>query len=234
MRRTRSQRVSLAPNDRSGGAGPRLRGLLIDWGGVMTATLAASFSRICTEEGVEPRALREVVRDEPSAAGLLAAFEQGRISEAEFESQLGSLIGLVHTEGLVDRIFASVPVDEQMVQAVRAAHDAGVGTGLVSNSLGTTHYPRALLAEIFDAVVISGEVGIRKPDLRIYELAARSIGREPRECVFVDDLAVNLEPARALGMEVVHHKSAEATIGALEWLLGLPLRQSVAGTTPRV
>lgn len=230
---TRTQRVALAPLDGSSGAGRRLRGLLTDWGGVMTASLSASFSRICEEEGLEPRALREVVRDQPSAGGVVAAFEQGRISEREFESQLGSLLGLVRTEGLIDRIFASVPVDERMVQAVRAARRAGVGTGLVSNSLGTTHYPRDLLAEIFDAVVISGEVGIRKPDPRIYELAAQSIGRQPRECVFVDDLVVNLEPARALGMEVIHHTDPEVTIAELARLLGVPLGESVAGATPR-
>jgi epoxide hydrolase-like predicted phosphatase len=226
-----TQQNSLAPRSGSGDAGRRLRGLLIDWGGVMTASLAASFIRICEEEGLEARALRQVVRDQPQAGGLLAEFEQGRISEREFESRLGALIGLVRTDGLIDRILASVPVDERMVQAVRAARQAGIATGLVSNSLGTTHYPRGLLAEIFDAVVISGEIGIRKPDPRIYELAARSIGREPHECVFVDDLAVNLEPARALGMQVVHHTSGEATIAALERLFGVPLGQSVAGTT---
>ena len=228
---TATHRISFGAPGEVGAAGRRLRGLLTDWGGVMTASLAASFTRICEEEGLEGRALREIVRDQPTAGGLLAEVEQGRISEREFESRLGALIGLVRTDGLIDRIFTSIPVDERMVGAVRAARQAGIATGLVSNSLGTTHYPRELLAEIFDAVVISGEVGIRKPDPRIYELAAESIAREPRECVFVDDLSVNLEPARALGMQVVHHTAAETTIAALEQLLGVPLRQSVAGST---
>ena len=95
-----------------------------------------------------------------------------------------------------------------MVDGVRALHERGVPTGLVSNSWGTRRYPRDLLAELFDGVVISGEEGFRKPDPRMYELGAQRIGAEPAACVFVDDLAFNLDPARELGMAVVHHTSA--------------------------
>jgi putative hydrolase of the HAD superfamily len=94
-----------------------------------------------------------------------------------------------------------------------------VRTGLVSNSWGTTRYPRELIAELFDGVVISGEEGFRKPDPRMYELGARRIGAGPGDCVFVDDLAFNLEPARELGMAVVHHTTAERTLAELHRLL---------------
>jgi epoxide hydrolase-like predicted phosphatase len=112
-----------------------------------------------------------------------------------------------------------------MVQAVRAARASGIATGLISNSWGTTRYPRELLGELFDGVVISGEVGIRKPAPRIYELGAQAIGREPAHCVFVDDLPFNLTPAQQLGMATVHHITAEDTIPELERLLGMSLRQ---------
>ena len=110
-----------------------------------------------------------------------------------------------------------------MVAAVRAARSAGIATGLISNSWGTTRYPRELLADLFDGIVISGEVGIRKPAPRIYELGAQAIGHEPARCVFVDDLPFNLPPAVDLGMATVHHTAAETTIEELERLLGIPL-----------
>jgi epoxide hydrolase-like predicted phosphatase len=99
-----------------------------------------------------------------------------------------------------------------------------VRTGLVSNSWGKGRYDRSLFPELFDGVVISGEVGLRKPDPAIYELGAESIGLQPSECVFVDDLPGNLKPARDLGMATVHHTSAEQTVAELEPLLGVRLR----------
>jgi epoxide hydrolase-like predicted phosphatase len=109
-----------------------------------------------------------------------------------------------------------------MVDAVRAAREAGVRTGLISNSWGD-RYPHDLLGELFDGIVISGREGIRKPAPRMYELGAERIGLAPAACVFVDDLPFNLEPAAELGMAVVHHTAPEATIAELERLLGLSL-----------
>ena len=82
----------------------------------------------------------------------------------------------------------------------------------------------ALLAELFDGVVISGEVGIRKPTPEIYVLGAREIGIDPAQCVFVDDLRFNLPPAAELGMATVLHTDSEQTIGELEQLFALVLR----------
>ena len=115
-----------------------------------------------------------------------------------------------------------------MVGAVRAARAAGIRTGLTSNSWGTARYPHELLGELFDGVVLSGEVGIRKPAPRIYELGARAIGMAPARCVFVDDLPFNLPPAQSLGMVTVHHTSAATTIAELERLLGIALREDGA------
>jgi len=125
---------------------------------------------------------------------------------------------------LIDRLFAGSSPDEPMLDAVRRARGAGIRTGLVSNSWGTRRYDRALLAELFDGVVISGEVGMRKPTPEIYELGAKEIGLETESCVFVDDLPFNLEPAAELGMATVHHVSSEQTIAELEALLRVQLR----------
>lgn len=202
-------------------------GLLVDWGGVMTTDLFASFAAFCAAEGLDPHALGNAFRRDPQAQQLLFAFEEGRIDEQEFEPRLGALLGLSGSSaGLVARLMAGSALDEAMLGAVRAARGAGVRTGLISNSWGTDSYPRALLGELFDGVVISGEIGIRKPATRIYELGAQAIGLAPSECVFVDDLPFNLGPAEQLGMATVRHRDAGQTIAALESVLGLALALS--------
>ena len=98
--------------------------------------------------------------------------------------------------------------DEAMFDAVAAARRAGVRTGLVSNSWGEQGYDRTRFDELFDVLVISGEIGIRKPAPEIYALASERLGRAAERCVFVDDLAGNLKPARAIGMATVLHRDA--------------------------
>ena len=201
----------------------RYRGLLVDWGGVLTSDVFASFRAFFELEGIEPDAVRSRFRDDARCRELLIAFETGALEEEAFETQFAPYLG-VEAPGLVERLFAGSAPDEPMLDAVRRARAAGVRTGLVSNSWGTRRYPRELLAELFDGVVISGEVGIRKPSPEIYRLGAESIGLAPHACVFVDDLPFNLTPAAELGMATVHHRTAAETIGELERLLGVSLR----------
>ncbi len=204
-------------------AGETIGGLIVDWGGVMTTNVFGSFSAFCEAEGLDPATLAKVFRGDPAARELLIGFEEGRVEEAIFEAKLGGVLGLASPAGLIDRLFAGTTLEESMVAAVRAAREAGIATGLISNSWGTTRYPRELLDELFDGVVISGEVGIRKPAPRIYELGVQAIALEPAECVFVDDLPFNLPPATELGMATVHHTAADTTIAELEGLLGIAL-----------
>jgi putative hydrolase of the HAD superfamily len=205
-----------------------VRGLLVDWGGVMTTNLFHSFSAFCAAEQLDPEAVAKAFRGNSAARELLIGFEEGRVPEVDFELELGRLLGLATAEGLIDRLFSGTSLDEPMVHAVRTARRAGIPTGLISNSWGTTRYPRELLAELFDGTVISGEVGMRKPAPRIYELGAEAIGVAPAECVFVDDLPFNLPPAVELGMAVIHHTDSQATVSELERLLGLALRERAA------
>lgn len=200
-----------------------IQGLLVDWGGVMTGNLFTSFADFCREEGLEPQALALAFRGDESAREMLFAFEEGRVPEQEFEAHIGRLLGLDSPKGLIDRTFAGVKLEDSMVAAVAAARRAGVKTGLISNSWGTSRYPRPLLEELFEGIVISGEVGMRKPNPRIYELGAQQIGLPPERCVFVDDLPFNLPPAQELGMATIHHTSPQETIPQLEELLGMAL-----------
>lgn len=199
------------------------RGLLIDWGGVLTTDLFASFASFCELEGLEASKVRELFRGDASARELLIDFECGRVDEPEFERRFAPMLG-VPDAGLVDRMFAGSAPDARMIGAVKAAREAGVRTGMVSNSWGVHRYPQAMLDELFDGVVISGVVGIRKPAPEIYAMGAESIGLPPGECVFVDDLGFNLKPAKELGMATILHTDTDRTVAELEALLGVPLR----------
>jgi epoxide hydrolase-like predicted phosphatase len=201
----------------------RYQGLLIDWGGVLTSDLFASFRAFCALEGLEPDAVGEIFRRDAACRELLIAFETGSVGEEDFELQFAPYLG-VEAAGLIDRLFAGSGPDAEIIEAVRRGRAAGVRTGLLSNSWGVRRYPRDLLAELFDGVVISGEVGIRKPSPEIYALGAQSIGLAPEACVFVDDLPFNLAPAAELGMATVHHRTAQDTLAELESLLGVALR----------
>jgi epoxide hydrolase-like predicted phosphatase len=199
------------------------RGLLVDYGGVLTTNLFDSFRSFCELEGLEPETVGRRFREDRACRQLLIGLETGELPEHEFEPQFAAVLG-VSAPDLIDRLFAGSAPDQQMLDAVLAARSAGIRTGLVSNSWGTRRYDRTQLGELFDGVVISGDVGMRKPAPEIYRLGAERIGLEPQQCVFVDDLPFNLAPAQELGMATVHHVSAEQTVAELEQLLGVKLR----------
>jgi epoxide hydrolase-like predicted phosphatase len=205
------------------GEARRYRGLLVDFGGVLTGDLFASFREFCVEEGIEPEAVGEIFRKDRSARQLLIDLETGALDEDEFEPRFAAMLG-VRPEGLIERLMGGAGPDELMLGAVRAARASGIRTGLISNSWGTRRYDRTLLSELFDGLVISGEEGMRKPAPRMYSLGAERIGLEPAACVYVDDLPFNLEPAAELGMATIHHTDSEQTVAELERLLATPLR----------
>jgi epoxide hydrolase-like predicted phosphatase len=204
-------------------SGAERRGLLIDWGGVLTTNLFASFAAFCQAEGIAPTALRDAFVGDPRARTLLEDFECGRIDEAAFEPALAAVLGLSEHDGLIARMFGGMVADDAMVEAVAAFKRAGVRTGLLSNSWGAQSYDRSRFDELFDVLVISGEEGIRKPEAEIYAIAASRMALPAEALVFVDDIPGNLKPARALGMATVHHTDAASTIAELEDLLGVPV-----------
>jgi epoxide hydrolase-like predicted phosphatase len=202
--------------------GDRRSALLIDWGGVLTTNLFASFHAYCLKAGIPPESLMGRFRTDPAARELLIALEKGELEEDAFELQFAAQLG-VSPDGLIDGLFAGVHPDTAMVQAVAKAHAAGVRTALVSNSWGVHRYPHELFDELFDGVVISAEEGIRKPSRRMYELGVERAGARAEDCVYVDDLPFNLTPAQDMGMATIHHTSSEKTIPELERLLGVSL-----------
>jgi epoxide hydrolase-like predicted phosphatase len=194
-------------------------GLIVDYGGVLTTDIFVSFAQFCEAEGLDPGTVRDRFLHDPEARRLLEQLETGKLREAEFEPAFAAVLE-VESERLIDRLFGGMEPDEAMIEGVLAARAAGIRTGMLSNSWGDDRYDREQLARLFDAWVISGEVGLRKPDPAIYVLAAERLGLPPEACVFVDDLPGNLKPARALGMATVLHRGdAEATLAEIGGLL---------------
>jgi putative hydrolase of the HAD superfamily len=208
------------------------RALLVDYGGVMTSSMGRMFAQFCLEAGIDPSVFKDVIAEAYGAdggGGMVARLERGEIPTASFDSWLADRLSRgatrrVDPEGIRDRLFAALAPDDRMVEALRRAHRAGIRTALVSNNWGDHEgYEGARVPDLFDVVVVSGEVGARKPEPRIYLLTAERLGVTPETCVFVDDLLQNVEGARAVGMEGIVHRNAEFTIPKLEALLGVPL-----------
>ncbi len=210
------------------------RGLITDWGGVLTIPVPAAVSAWLEADGIDLPGYKAIMArwvnqayGAEETANPIHALERGEISVLEFERQLA--VHLVRTdgnavlaEGLLRRMFAEMVPVERMYTLLRSVRNAGIMTGLLSNSWGND-YPRDTFAELFDAVVISSEVGMRKPEERIYTHALAQLGLSPGQCVFIDDLEANVAAAQELGMIGVHHRDPDTTAAAVMDLFGLSL-----------
>jgi epoxide hydrolase-like predicted phosphatase len=173
------------------------------------------------------------------ADSMVARFEKGLVEKDEFETHLAELLSHGAPEpleptDLIARMLEDIRLDEAMVAAVRAARASGIRTALLSNSWGLDYYPRELLEELFEEVVISGEVAMRKPDPDVYLHTAERLGLRPEQCVFVDDHDDNIEAAAKVGMRTVHHRETPETIEEIERALGVPLRASAGSDSGTV
>lgn len=218
-----------------------LRGLVVDWGGVLTSGLQESMSAWAERDDIDYESFRQVMREwlgEPVGriAGInpVYALERGEVTVPHFEEQLAARLrtragGPVPVQGLLARMFEHFVHAPDMAGLVVRARRAGLRTALLSNSWGND-YPREGWSEMFDAVVISGEVGMRKPERRIFEHTLGLLGLAPEEGVFVDDLAPNVAAAAEVGMVGVLHRSYAETAAELEALFGIPLAEAPAST----
>jgi putative hydrolase of the HAD superfamily len=212
-----------------------LRGIITDWGGVMTSPLAGSVSAWLTAEGIDRASYVAIMRrwvqhayvDGVDGVSPVHALERGECTNEEFELALARELvlengGPVNGTGLLARMFAGSRLDDAMVGLFRRLHSGGVLTGMLSNSWGGG-YPRELFPDLFDAVVISAEVGMRKPEPRIFRHATELLGLQPGECIFVDDIKANVAAAEQLGFTGVLHSAADGTAERVAELLCIRL-----------
>jgi putative hydrolase of the HAD superfamily len=208
--------------------------VITDWGGVMTNPIGETVSAWLTTERIDRESYITVMRQwvhqaytDGSDSNPIHALERGECTNAEFELTLAShLVGVdgntVAGDGLLARMFAGTVLDPEMLTLFRTLHSDGVPTGLLSNSWGGG-YPTELFPDMFDAVVISAEVGMRKPERRIFLHAAEVLGLRPEECVFIDDIQANITAAEQVGYTGVLHTTAESTSARLTELLAVSL-----------
>ncbi|TWP49654.1 HAD family phosphatase [Lentzea tibetensis] len=168
------------------------------------------------------RVMREWMGRTAAPDNPVARLETGELTVAGFERLLAAELittggDPVVEQGLLKRMFGSATPDPAMVGLVRKARAAGLHTALLSNSWGEG-YPADLLVELFDTVVISGRIGMRKPDEAIYRHTVDQIGLPAERSVFFDDMPVNVEAAKAVGMHAFRHTDAESTRAALSSL----------------
>ncbi|HEU4675314.1 MAG TPA: HAD family phosphatase [Motilibacteraceae bacterium] len=213
-----------------------LKGLVVDWGGVLTSALEDSMGRWAEADDIDYDGFRQAMRELLGLSeGKIAehnpvfALERGEIENPHFEQQLAARLrtrggGPVDPVGLLDRMFEHFLHAPDMAGLVLRARRAGLRTGLLSNSWGN-EYPREGWDEMFDVVVISGEVGMRKPEPQIYHHVADLLALEPSAIVFVDDLAANVKAAVELGFVGVRHTDYATTAAELEALFGIPLAE---------
>lgn len=215
-----------------------LKGVLIDWAGVLTTSMVDSIAEWMEADRIDSRHYREVMRRlvkqayegglGPGTENPIHALERGEIPAAEFERDLASRLRTVdgvppEADGLLTRMFAGFRPVEEMHQMLRLARTAGLSTCLVSNSWAN-EYPRDRWDGLFDAVVISGEVGMRKPEPRIFRHALGLLALEAEQCVFIDDIEANIRAASGLGIIGIHHTDPWATIAEMERLFDMLFR----------
>lgn len=210
------------------GLGMGYGGLLLDFNGVLTSDLFEAYRRFCEAEGLPGEALCDLLTDDEEGHALLVDLEVGKLAQQDFERAVGRRLG-IDGRHLVERVMSTLREEPAILEVAERARAAGVRTGVVSNSLGLDPYDPYIsyrLPERFDVILLSEQMRLRKPDPRAFEIACDELGVRPDACVFVDDMAMNLGPARELGMAVVHHTDAARTVAELERLLKLPSSRS--------
>jgi epoxide hydrolase-like predicted phosphatase len=187
----------------------------------MTNPLGPVMAAFCRSKGLPDDALVAIARPESVFRAELDAYERGEYDDSVFLPRFAQALGLSGHD--LDGFLDDVRPDDRMFAAVAALRNHGVRVGLLSNSWGMSGYPRERLTNAFDGVVISAEVGMRKPEPRIYRYAAEVIGVAPSHCVFMDDTEAQLGAAAQVGMTVIHHQDAARSLRQLERLFGVDL-----------
>jgi putative hydrolase of the HAD superfamily len=208
-----------------------IEAVISDFGGVLTSPLMEAFDRVEDHIEVPPDAYPKAFAHSLAHDGVhpLFALERGEITYEDFVRRLER--GLAEAAGITvslhdfhDRLMTALEPNDELFdhyRTLRRTH--GVRFALCTNNVREWEplwRAKLPIDEIFETVVDSGFVGLRKPDPAIYALVLERLALPAAECVFVDDLEVNVEAARVLGFAVVHHEDTARTIARLDKLIG--------------
>jgi putative hydrolase of the HAD superfamily len=209
---------------------PELRAVISDFGGVLTSPLSDAFLAVQDGLAIPLDAYGKAMAAAAAESGgeiPLAALERGQLTEAEFLSQLerglaGVLGRDVSLHGFGEQLLGAMRPNEELFGYYRGLRDRGVRMGMLTNNVREWEpLWRSMLPidDVFETVVDSAFVGMRKPEPEIYELTLERLGLPAEACAFVDDLEINVDAARSLGMAGIVHRDTAATIAELDALL---------------
>ena len=209
---------------------PEIEAIVSDFGGVLTTPLLSSFMAVQDEIGIEPENLGKAMRavTEEDGENPLYAMERGEISEADFLERLTDglepLLG--HRPAAAplprDLLRGALHPNQEMIELMRELKAGGKRMAMLTNNVREWEplwRPMLPVDEIFETVVDSAFVGCRKPEAQIYEMTLERLGLPAEACLFVDDIEVNCEGARAAGMSAVHFRDNEQAIAEIKALL---------------
>jgi len=199
-----------------------VRAVLWDFGGVILSSPFEAFNRFESERGLPRDLVRSVNATNPDS-NAWALLERSEVTPAEFDALFATESAALGHEVRGADVLALLSGDirPRMVTALRSVIDAGLLTACLTNNVvsgGVADDRSRAVAEImglFHAVVESSKVGCRKPEPRFYEIACETLRVDPRECVFLDDLGINLKPAAAMGMRTIKVGDPDVALGEL-------------------
>jgi putative hydrolase of the HAD superfamily len=213
----------------------KLKAIFFDFGGVVLSSPFEAFNTYEESRGLPRDFIRRVNSANPDS-NAWAKLERSELSPTDFDEvfaresaalghrvQGADILSLLHGD-----------IRPEMVRAIDVVKDNGYLTACLTNNVLSTPDDRsapdaakrkeiAAILERFDALIESSKVGVRKPEPRFYEIACETVGVEPSQCVFLDDLGINLKPAAAMGMKTIKVTSAAQALGELSQILSLAL-----------
>ena len=204
----------------------QIEAVISDFGGVLTSALADSFIGVLDSSGVSLEELGKAMAAVAARAGSNPLFEleTGRLSEAQFMGSLSDELSerrgsRVELAGFGERYFAHLQPNDRLIDYMRGLRERGYKLAICTNNVREWEARwRAMLPvdEIFDVVVDSAFVGSRKPEPRIYQITLERLGTAPEAALFVDDVEINCQGARDLGIQAVHFRTTDQAIEEIE------------------
>jgi putative hydrolase of the HAD superfamily len=204
--------------------------VVCDFGGVLTSPLAGSFRAFAEHSGVPLEALGAALAAIAERDGVhpLHELECGRVAEVDFLAGVAAELAValdreVELHDFTERYFAGLTPNVPMIELMASLRGEGYRMACLTNNVREWEplwRAMAPVDEIFELVVDSAFVGMRKPDRAIYELIVRRLGVPAEACLFVDDLLVNCDAARAAGMHAVVYRDPDQAIAEIRAALG--------------
>ena len=212
---------------------PTITAVLWDFGGVILSSPFDAFANYEVANGLPVGTIRSLNANNPDT-NAWAKFERSDVPFDEFcdlfeaeAAEAGHTVDARSVMGLL-----SGQVRPQMVEALHRLKAEGFKIACLTNNVLSSASPGehdarpevAAVMTLFDHVTESSKAGIRKPEVRFYEMACEALGIEPHEAVFLDDLGINLKPAKAMGMQTIKVGDPDVALTELEAILGISLR----------